>query len=223
MDIFSKTKGIRGQIRLGIALLYEPGASVFKSGLFCYADGERGELKQARVSCSVRMDSQVRLLPKYEITRRKLPEYKVTLILFIIETKSDACCNSNLYYRLWFNNLNNLMSLAVIKQFLIMTTTIILFLLRHLSSIFPGPLFEVSIHVLTARVRALYYKSTRNRGNCVITCILQKPHVFLLLCLCILIVMFMYSYCYVYVFLLLRILCSGYSVYIVQTGILRLP
>jgi len=35
--------------------------------------------------------------------------------------------------------------------------------------------------------------------------------------------MFMYSYCYVYVFLLLCMLCSVYSVFIVPTGILRLP
>ena len=33
----------------------------------------------------------------------------------------------------------------------------------------------------------------------------------------------MYSYCYVYVFLLLCMLCSVYSVFIVPTGILRLP
>jgi hypothetical protein len=32
-----------------------------------------------------------------------------------------------------------------------------------------------------------------------------------------------YSYCYVYVFLLLCVLCSVYSVFIVPTGILRLP
>jgi hypothetical protein len=31
------------------------------------------------------------------------------------------------------------------------------------------------------------------------------------------------SYCYVYVFLLLSMLCSVYSVFIVSTGILRLP
>jgi len=43
MDIFSKTKGFRGQKRLGIAVLDEPATSVFKTGLFCYADGGRGE------------------------------------------------------------------------------------------------------------------------------------------------------------------------------------
>jgi len=33
----------------------------------------------------------------------------------------------------------------------------------------------------------------------------------------------MYSYCYIYVFLLLRMFCSVYSVFIVPTGIFRLP
>jgi hypothetical protein len=42
MNIFSKTKGIRGQKRLGIAVLDEAAASVFKTGLFCFAGG-RGE------------------------------------------------------------------------------------------------------------------------------------------------------------------------------------
>jgi len=34
---------------------------------------------------------------------------------------------------------------------------------------------------------------------------------------------YVYFYCYVYVFLLLCMLCSVYSVFIVQTGTLRLP
>ena len=121
---------------MGIAVLHETVAFPF-----CFAARRLREWKQTRVYCDVRMESQARLLPNYGTTRHKLPQYAITLILFITETKSHARCTSNLHYPLWFNNLNNLTSLAVIKQFLIMTTTIILFLLRHLSSIFPGPLF----------------------------------------------------------------------------------
>ena len=50
-------------------------------------------------------------------------------------------------------------------------------------------------------------------------------YIFLLLCLYILtlIVMFLSSYCYVHIFLLLCTLCFVYSVFIVPTGLLRLP
>jgi len=63
---------------LEIAVLDEPAAS-----LFCFAASGLRECKQARVSCDVRMESQARLLPNYGTTWPKLPQYAVTLILFI--------------------------------------------------------------------------------------------------------------------------------------------